>query len=414
MTSFSDVDIKPLKSVPVYTAPVRTPTDHLPVLDVSTLPTNMFWTVLGTALTLRRDYASATESAFVAWLARRLPFTLIDAAGNLHVDTRTLPEHRSMFTAHTDTVHSSGGTNTVHVDGDFWRATKGSALGADDGSGCAILAHMIEAGVPGYYVFFRGEERGGIGSKWAAKNLPGLFENLDRAVAFDRAGYYDIITHQSGGRCCSDEFADALGTALSTDTSWMIPCDGGVYTDTAEFTGLIAECTNISVGYKRQHGDCEEQDVKFLWELAQLAVTCNWDALPVVRDPKAKELNRYERWQHRWGADELFAADEVVVGVKTAYTDMMDDIEEDDEGYDGNEVDDTLGAIAEFRDGTDKEWLTGLIAHEAWPEDPDMARSTMNRDRITGDDLDLAEEMLYDGWSANQVLLELYDRCTIV
>lgn len=405
-------EVAPIKaSTPIatYVAPVRADTDSMPLLDVDTLPKNIFWEVLGKAVTMRRDYGSATEAEFVGWLALRLGASLIDAAGNIHVDTRFDPSHRTMFTAHTDTVHSSGGANKVHVDGKFWRASKNSALGADDGSGCALLAYLIECGTPGYYVFFRGEERGGVGSKWLANHMPELFDGMfDRAVAFDRAGYADVITHQSGGRCCSDEFADALSAALSTDDEWYLPSNGGVYTDTAEFTGLIPECTNVSVGYKNQHGDREEQDVEFLWRLAMTVVGVQWDDLPIARDNKAKP------------APYKFTSK----GSTPKYTSLWDD---DDRSYvpgvglangymfeaDGEEYE-LLYAIDDFRKNTDREYLMQLIAEAAYPEDPPMAMRTMVASRIREDDLKQAEELIDDGWMAEQVLLELYSACCTI
>lgn len=405
MTTFAQPEpifnIVPKPAAAAWVAPVRLDTSSMPLLDTSTLPNNIFWDVLGTALTLRRDYGSATESAFVAWLARKLPVTLIDAAGNLHVDTRTDPTHRSMFTAHTDTVHNNGGVNKVHVDGKFWRASSGAALGADDGAGCAILSYMIECGVPGYFVFFRGEERGGVGSSWLAQNMPELFNDIDRAVAFDRAGYYDVITHQRGGRCCSDEFAQALSDALSTADIWMMPCDSGVYTDTAEFVRLIPECTNVSVGYKNQHGDREEQDVEFLWDLAKGAVGVGWDALPTRRNPKARDMTNHDAWAYRSiGANDA----------RDAYADW-DDVaapaEDSPEAL-------ALQAIDAFRDRTDRLWLIDLVADAVHPDDPGLALRHMKTQFIEESDLDVVEEMLMDGWSADQALATLYDVCAEV
>lgn len=389
----------------LYVPPVRVDTDRLPKLDVSTLPSNIFWRVLGQAVTLKRDYESATEAAFVAWLARQVHVTMIDAASNLHVDTRTLPEHRSMFTAHTDTVHSSGGPNTVRVDGKFWRADKGAALGADDGSGCAILAYMIEMGVPGYYVFFRGEERGGVGSSWLAKEMPALFSEIDRAVAFDRAGYADVITHQAGGRCCSDVFAQALADQLSTDTDWYMPCDGGVYTDTAEFIGLIPECTNISVGYKNQHGDREEQDVEFLWGLAKRCVAVQWDNLPTERDPKIVE-SLYSLtgggldWGRILGEPDETRSPAKVAGVYYGYDDYLN-----------HEIEDLLELIAVVRTGGPSSALMYLAAEEAWPEDPEMAYKNMRVSLLDEDTLGYIQGMLEEGWPAHAALMELYDLC---
>ena len=405
--------VAPIKTSYVYTPPVRMNTDKFPLLDPSTLPSNAFWQTLGKACTMRRDYGSTTESAFVAWLANRLPVTLIDAAGNVHVDTRTDPSHRTMFTAHTDTVHDGGGVNKVRVDGDFWRADTGAALGADDGAGLAILCHLLDRGVPGYYVFFRGEERGGVGSSWLAKEMPELFNGVfDRAVAFDRAGYADVITHQSGGRCCSDEFAEALAAQLSTDTDWYAPCSGGVYTDTAEFTKLIPECTNISVGYKNQHGDREEQDVEFLWRLAKRIVSVQWDNLPTARDPKAKPESKYSGYYSRSAWNDTayeydYAYDRPVSKDTKA---LLADDEDDLDGFDSEEYT-VLWAIDSFRTGEDKTYLMDLIADAAYPDDPALALRSMAASRITESDLEIAEDMLTDNWPAEQVLLELYEVC---
>lgn len=244
------------------------------------------------AVGTKRPAGSISESSFVASLAKRLPITMIDGAGNLHVDLRDLasPRSRTIFTSHTDSVHSLEGANRLSVDGRHVRAC-GDVLGADDGAGVAIMCHMIENKVPGLYCFFRSEETGGLGSKWLASEMPDLLIQFDRAIAFDRAGYYDVITHQAGVRCCSDEFADALAQQLSFEESGLMfmPSDGGVYTDTAEFTGLIPCCTNISVGYFLQHTTNEHQDVEFLRSLAEVLCLVNWEALPVKRDPAEKE-----------------------------------------------------------------------------------------------------------------------------
>lgn len=414
MTSFSKfsqaaAQVAPIKSstpasYPVYVAPVRIPTANLPELDVDTLPRTPFWSTLGRALTLRRDHESATEAWFVAWLVNRLPVTLIDTAGNLHVDLRTDPSHRSMFTAHTDSVHNGGGINKVHVDGDFWRAGEGHALGGDDGGGVALLCHMIDAKIPGYYMFFRGEERGGVGSSWVAKNLPQLFSDLDRAVAFDRAGYSDVITHQSGGRCCSDVFADALANALSTEKDWFIPDSTGVYTDTAEFTRLIPECTNVSIGYKNQHGDREELNVAFLKRLADTCLTLPWDDLPVARDPKVRE--RPSRFSG-FGYNSLdYGLAETSEEKSYTYTavDPQENPDYDDEVY---ELYRALEEASEFQVSA----LADMIAKAVCPGSPNSARVHLNLIKLDQAALDLAEEMLDGGWGVDDILLELYELC---
>jgi hypothetical protein len=227
---------------------------------------------------------------YAAYLTQRLPVSMIDEAGNLYVDLRTEPHHRTCFTAHIDTVHHKAGQNTYTIDGQFWKAN-GDALGADDGAGIALLMYLIDHRVPALYIFFRSEECGGTGSVWAADHMAELFSTVDRAIAFDRAGYHDVITKQSGGRCCSDEFALALAEALTNEefTLAFTPCDTGVFTDTANLIDIASECTNVSVGYFSQHGDREKQDVEFLQLLASQIVKVDWDALPVKREAAPKK-----------------------------------------------------------------------------------------------------------------------------
>lgn len=252
---------------------------------------------LALALSVRRGHDGMGEARFVAQLANRLPVTLIDGAGNLHVDLRGSAS-RTLFTAHTDTVHHTEGNNVIRLDNqtspgiEFWRAD-GAPLGADDGAGIALMCHMIYRNVPGYYVFFRAEECGGIGSSWLAGNMPELFKDFDRAIAFDRAGYHDVITKQAGGVCASDGFAQALADQLNAlETTFLYcPDSTGVYTDTAEFTHLVPECTNLSVGYFAQHGPGEHQNVTHLKRLAAALVQVQWETLPTLRSP-ARKVNR--------------------------------------------------------------------------------------------------------------------------
>jgi hypothetical protein len=247
--------------------------------------------VLTKALSLKRCAYSQSEMEFSAWFAVTYGATMIDHYGNLHFDRRTGRDDKTLFTCHSDTVHRSGGVNSYSFDPeeDFYYA-KGDVLGADDAAGLALVAWMITCGVPGYYIVFRGEEVGGVGSRGLADTNPDLLRQFNHAVAFDRADYYDIITHQAGDRCCSDGFAQALADKLAdTEEGLMfLPSDQGVYTDTAEFVGLIPECTNISVGYFLQHSGKEKLDAGFLKRLAASLVEIDWNSLPVVRNAASK------------------------------------------------------------------------------------------------------------------------------
>lgn len=196
---------------------------------------------------------------------------------------------RTLFVAHLDTAEQWDGrltrpvllddnTNTLMSDGEH-------VLGADDGAGIAILLHMIDNGVPGTYLFTHGEEKGGIGAKGVAMHHADFLSGFDRAIAFDRRGTGSVITHQAMGRCCSDDFADALSTALDDASYSMFPDSTGVYTDTAEFTDVIGECTNISVGYQSEHSTKETLDMDFIEHLATKVLTVEWESLPKARTP---------------------------------------------------------------------------------------------------------------------------------
>jgi hypothetical protein len=344
-------------TMPAYGKPVYAHT-ALPLLTADDVPNTTLMQTLYRACSARRASGSLTEGQFVAWLCARLPVTLIDEAGNIHVDTRTGPHHRTMFTSHTDTAHYDGGTNAIRLDTSNplaikWRADEGSCLGADDGAGVALMMHMIEAGVKGLFVFFRGEEVGGVGSSWLSDNIPHSLADIDRCVSLDRAGYSDVITHQGGERCSSDAFGIALATALTPeDFSLAFLADTtGVFTDSANLTRIVAECTNLSVGYKSQHGDGEWQDVTFLQQLAAQLVGIAWDDLPVERKPF--EVVRQsvglrlapEAFPTHWGepAFKIDAFDEFLID---ALYDAVDD------------------SSAELR---------GIIAEHLMPEDPSQA-----------------------------------------
>lgn len=246
------------------------------------------FTVLDRALTTKRPHGAESTNKFSQWLRKLLPAThTVDACGNIHVDVR-FKSSKTLFVAHVDTVHRTGGKNKVIKTDKKWSAS-GAPLGADDGAGVAILMHMIASGVPGYYIFTQGEEVGGVGAKWLAENKADLLRQFDRAIAFDRRATYSVITHQGFGRCCSDEFADALSDQFNRKGMLFASDDTGVYTDTAEFTHFIPECTNISAGYDMEHSDRETLDIEHFTDLVKNVSKVDWEALPVKRDPKAIE-----------------------------------------------------------------------------------------------------------------------------
>lgn len=270
-------------------------------------------------LTASRAHSSVGEAALFRQLQIWFPDAMVDAHGNLWLIVGDNPT--TLFTAHTDTVHAMADTPSYKVEyltlhnGDLaMRRAGGGILGADDGTGVYILHQLIERDVAGVYAFFRGEERGGIGSSAAASDLNSeaslvstVLTGVTKAIAFDRKGYYDVIRYQSGGECCSDDFALALCDALSTEDNMFLPEDG-VYTDTAEFIHNIPECTNISVGYFNQHTSDEWQNVSFVHRLVDQLASVDFDVLPISRDPLAAR-SRYS-WRSTTTPRETYYEDE--------------------------------------------------------------------------------------------------------
>ena len=205
-----------------------------------------------------------------------------------------------MWSCHTDTVHHANGRQDVVLAPDGTITQQGgNCLGADDGAGVYIMRRMIQAGVPGLYVFHRAEETGCEGSKWATRNNWELYAasavcgyGVKAAVAFDRKDCDEIITHQSGMRGCSDKFAQSLGDAIGLGHK---PSSKGVYTDTKEYVNIVGECTNIGVGYKWQHGPKEEQNGVFLMQLAKAMCEFNESKLVFERVQGAAEEARASR-----------------------------------------------------------------------------------------------------------------------
>lgn len=258
-------------------------------------------------LSYRRPDGSKTEVAFLKKFI--LPLDVeVDHSGNHIKRIGTAPV---LWSCHFDTVAFRGGrqkiTSTARGIIKLAKRSKSNCLGADDTGGVWLMVNMIRAGVEGLYVFHRGEECGGIGSSFIAKHTPELLDGIKYAIALDRKGTMDVITHQFG-RCCSDKFGMALAVALGDH--WL-PDDTGMFTDTANYTEIVPECTNLSIGYEHCHSRKEWIDFNFLKGLLDTLVKLDVTSLPVDRDPTDWDDNDYygnctsvehldDNWAHYW------------------------------------------------------------------------------------------------------------------
>ena len=248
------------------------------------------------------------------WRQRWLGWTAEDEGGNLHY---TVPQadgtaSQVLWTSHTDTCHRVGGTQRLAVDVlgriALARGERAACLGADDTTGCWLLREMVFAGVPGHYTWFYGEEVGCEGSSWLATHAPERLAGLRYAIALDRPGTAQVITHQRGSRCCSDAFARSLAAQLTGPGLPVHQLAHGVYTDTAELVHLIGECTNVAVGYTGQHTQSEAQDGRYALALLDALLLVDEAALVAEREPAARDAVQVlgaRWWDAPGGLDEL-------------------------------------------------------------------------------------------------------------
>ena len=290
-----------------------------------------------------RPAGGAGEKAYIERMVssiRRMGYTpIIDGAGNLIVNNLPTDKTKSavMFTSHTDSVHqaeSPDGTQQLAFESDD-RTIVGLAsqskqqhgftpncLGADCATGNYIMLRLLQANAKGLYVFFREEESGGLGSKYFRydKLNEKYWDKLTHCISFDRKGYTSIITEQWGGQCASDAFASDFAQVIAqADVNKrldkFVADPTGSFTDSASFTDVIRECTNLSVGYFNQHTASETQDLQFADDLCDALCRIDWTELNSYRDlketvvynramTKASEYKWYDMYYRR-----LYSAD---------------------------------------------------------------------------------------------------------
>lgn len=264
-------------------------------------------------LELRRPAGSTTEREFINRFIKPLG-CLPDNYGNYHLRIGDAPV---IWSSHTDTVHAKAGRMIVNEkDGILSVGDKSNCLGADDCAGVWLMTQMIEKGIEGYYIFHREEEGGGCGSAWISSDPEYRKyiedEGFKAIIALDRMGYADIITHQSFDRCCSDDFALSLAEQLGGDFK---PSQRGSFTDSANYTGIIGECTNLSIGYFKQHSYLETQDFNFLTFLLDKLCTLDFNKLVYSRkageiDTASSEINPFRSLTIMGDAIDLTPVDE--------------------------------------------------------------------------------------------------------
>lgn len=244
-------------------------------------------------LTTRRRHNSVGEIAFLKWLMAKIESfgekssSLPEGALLVEVGTGS----KTMFSCHIDTMHSyeesNGKTQNLSYDPNFGHImlddTTAACLGADDGTGVYIMLRMIQAKVPGVYVFHRGEEVGCVSSRAIAATQQKWLVTFDACIAFDRADTYEVIITQGGQTCASAAYGTQLAGALTKQGLPYETSTRGVLTDSKMYRQHIRECINIGVGYNSQHGPDEYQDWDHLLKLTAAVIKIDWAALKPAR-----------------------------------------------------------------------------------------------------------------------------------
>ena len=278
-----------------------------------------------------RPGGSKSERRFIADYLIGLDLE-IDQAGNL---SKRIGDAPVLWSSHTDTVHKQGGQQHIVIVNRHLRlaaSSKSNCLGADCTAGVWLMREMIIAQRPGLYVFHRGEESGGVGSRHIAERTPAFLEGIQYAIALDRRGTTDVITHQGFGRCCSDAFAVALSGRLGNGFK---PNDTGIFTDTANYMSLVPECTNLSVGYSGEHSKAESLNLDHLLAMRKALLQLDVTGLPVARDPDAMDC--YDDWGLTKHAPYGLSMRDMIIRNPELIADILEEF-----GVDGTELADEL------------------------------------------------------------------------
>lgn len=243
-------------------------------------------------LTYRRPAGSVTETAFIERFIEPTG-AYADEYGNYWL---TLGKSRVIWSCHTDTVHAAHGIQEISTQKGLASVRKSSCLGADCTAGAWIMLEMIAANIPGCYVFHRDEETGGRGSSYIEKMYPDILACYDFAIAFDRRGTRSIITHQGGRRGASEAFSASIAPMLPAGYA---SDPDGLFTDTANYVDHVSECSNLSVGYSREHSPQETLDLMHAMSLRAAMVKFDETRLVSARD-KTKEEYDDSRWGGSW------------------------------------------------------------------------------------------------------------------
>jgi di/tripeptidase len=182
-----------------------------------------------------------------------------DSFGNLLIKNE---KSKILITAHIDTFCKEVKEVKHIIDNNLIKTDGTSILGSDNKSGICYLLSMLESGKNYNYLLTVKEEIGRLGSiDFLSRNQDWL-KDIDVCLTFDRKGTSDIVTFQSGERCCSDEISESLIGYLKNHQI-NLSKSFGAKSDTYTFRNIIPECVNISSGTFNEHTTSEYLDLNY-------------------------------------------------------------------------------------------------------------------------------------------------------
>jgi hypothetical protein len=242
-----------------------------------------------------------------------------DNFGNIYVDSTS----KVLYAAHVDTTQQKNKPNikqSLVINGNTLgvKRGEGNVLGADDAVGIVVILWLLSNKVDIGAVFLRGEEVGLKGATYAATNSFSWLSKFDMCIEVDRAGTEEVITHQSPGRCASDQYAENLATQLGMGHE---PSPNGVYTDNSMFD-MIPECVNLAAGYVNQHSENETCNMGYIVSLCKSLLDVDYSLLGSHRT-EGDDVDGWEDsgWDYDLSNDVPFST------VEEAETYVLDNIE---------------------------------------------------------------------------------------
>lgn len=264
-------------------------------------------------LTTRRCHNSKGELDFLKWIhgyikgLSYIPKSMAEGCIAVEVGEKS----KTLFSCHLDTVHSAEESNKGDQEliydenfGHVFANEDSSCLGADDGGGIYLLLKMMEAKVPGTYLFHRGEEKGGVGAHAMLAKHETWLENFDRCIAFDRRGTSDVVLTQGGALCASTLLGKQLCGLLDVSGLKHAVSHAGTFTDCKVYKQIIPCCVNVAVGYQNEHHQNEYLDFGYLQALTKVCCTLPWETLKIERKIVPEPyVPRFANWQSKMDKD---------------------------------------------------------------------------------------------------------------